>query len=114
MGCEYLNTCEEVIDVLGAIQARNLCAMLDTASSLSAGNNPIHEMRDLGTQIVHLHLSEPDLAPLDPASLDYAGLGQACKDYRNGDVWASIEMLRTGDQWQGDCRHAITLIQDCF
>ncbi len=114
MGCEFLNTCGEVIEALDVIQARNLSAMLDTASAFSAGNNPVCELRHHKEHIAHLHLSEPSLASFETPSADYASLGQAFGEIPGNRVWASIEMLRSGDQWQRDCRQAITLMQEHF
>ncbi|KUP94614.1 sugar phosphate isomerase/epimerase family protein [Tritonibacter horizontis] len=114
MGCDYLNTCQKVIDALRAIGAQNLFTMLDTARSISAGNDPTTEIRDHQADIAHLHLSEPNLASFDRLSADYTSLGQALDDVANTAVWASIEMLRTGDQWQRDCKQAIAVMQGCF
>ncbi len=111
MGCEYLNTCEEVIDVLGSIRAHSLCAMLDTASDLSAGKNPIEELRCHAERIAHLHLSEPRLSPLKSSPIDYDRLGEVFAGCTTAKVWASVEMLRSGDHWQRDCAEAVTMLR---
>ncbi len=106
-GTNYLNTTPQAFEVVRRLHADGLGLNIDLGTII-ANDEPVEELEAMAPYIHHVHVSEPHLAPLDPAheplwgalrsvleSIGYAGavsLEMAASDVTTAK--ASIEALQ--------------------
>jgi len=111
-GCNFILDSSAGLALVQAVDSPGLRLHLDTAGMALAGEDPAEAVAAAGGNLRHIHVSEPHLAPIVPASIDHARVGRALRraGYRG---WVAIEMRRVDDVVPTLAR-AIDHARDCF
>jgi len=95
-GCNFVTNSSEGLALVRAVDAPGFGLHLDTAGMVMAGEDPLAALIAARSHLHHIHASEPQLAPLAPASIDHARIGRTLR--RIGyDGWVAVEMRRADD-----------------
>lgn len=92
-GAEYLMTTEEVLCFIEDFHLNNIGFHLDTGACILNGEDVCEAIRRSKDFLVHIHLSEPDLKPLDLKRSFYSDIFETLRevDYRG---YVAVEMKR--------------------
>jgi sugar phosphate isomerase/epimerase len=78
------------------VSAPGLGLHLDTGAMALAGEDPAEALPAARSLLDHVHVSEPNLAPIAPARIDHGRIGRTLR-HMNYDGWIAIEMRRVED-----------------
>jgi D-psicose/D-tagatose/L-ribulose 3-epimerase len=95
-GADFVTTSEEALRLVEEVASPGFGLHLDAACALLAGEHFPASLRASAPVLRHVHLSEPDLAPVRArGSLDLPAIAAALRDigYRG---WVSVEMKPAG------------------
>lgn len=93
-GADYITRAADAIDLVRAVDHSGFRLHLDTACMTLVGDPIVEVFSAGGPWLRHFHVSEPQLAPVNPGGLDSApfATGLDMARYRH---WVSIEMNQT-------------------
>jgi sugar phosphate isomerase/epimerase len=111
-GCNFVVNSAEGLALVQAVDSPGLRLHLDTAAMVLAGEDPAGAVAAADAYLSHVHISEPHLAPIVPASIDHARVGRSLRriGYRN---WVAIEMRRVDGAVPALAR-AVDHARDCY
>ena len=90
-GSEFAQTTAEALDVVRRVGRPGFALQLDTGSLTLTGETDDRTIERAFEFIAHVHVSEPNLAPIDPATVDHQPIAATLKRLGyNG--WVSLEM----------------------
>ena len=95
-GADFITTSEEALRLVEEVASPGFGLHLDAACALLAGEDFPARLRASAHVLRHVHLSEPDLAPVRAGgTVDLHAIGAALRDadYRG---WVSVEMKPAG------------------
>jgi sugar phosphate isomerase/epimerase len=96
-GCDFCVRSDEGAELVRRVGHPAFRLHLDAAGMLLGGDDGVACARRLGSQLVHFHVSAPELAPVTAtAGPDYRGLLDALRG-AGYTGWASIEMRQAGE-----------------
>jgi len=95
-GADFITTSEEALRLVEEVASPGFGLHLDAACALLAGEDFPARLRASAHVLRHVHLSEPDLAPVRPGgTLDLPAISAALRDIGYSG-WASVEMKPAG------------------
>ena len=95
-GADFVTTSEEALRLVEEVRSPGFGLHLDAACALLAGEDFPARLRKSAHVLRHVHLSEPDLAPVRPGgTLDLPSIGAALRDIGYSG-WVSVEMKPAG------------------
>lgn len=95
-GCNFVNQSHEGLKLVHAVDSPGFGLHLDSGGLTLAGEDLALAITDAGRSLAHFHVSEPNLAPIVPASVDHAMVGRTLRQI-GYDGWCAIEMRRADD-----------------
>ena len=111
-GCNFVTDSRAGLALVRAVGSPGFGLHLDTGGLKLAGQNSALAVAEVRGDLAHLHVSEPGLAPILPASIDHAAVGGALR--RTGyDGWCAIEMRRTTNP-VADLTRSIEHARHCY
>lgn len=93
-GANFMTTCEETSQVVGAVDHDNIRMQFDTGALTINGESADAVLEQKANLIGHVHASEPDLLPLGDGGTNHRLMHQALTNYLPDHV-VSIEMVAT-------------------
>ncbi len=95
-GADFITNSEEALRLVEEVALPGFGLHLDAACALLAGEDFPERLRASAHVLRHVHLSEPDLAPVrEGGSLDLQSIAAALRDIGYGG-WVSVEMRPAG------------------
>lgn len=96
-GANFMTTTAEAASIVRQVNHAAVRLQLDTGTIAVNGESLAGALDAYGELIGHVHVSEPDLAPLGLSGLDHRAAGAMLKQRRPDDV-ATMEMLAAPDE----------------
>jgi sugar phosphate isomerase/epimerase len=93
--CDFLNSIEEVTAFLEVVNHPSIGLNVDTGGLALSTSDFVADLATVPT-FLHLHLSEPHLAPVGRGQVDFAAVFRVLADRSYGG-WVSIEMKRPSE-----------------
>jgi sugar phosphate isomerase/epimerase len=95
-GADFITTSEQALRLVEEVRSPGFGLHLDAACALLAGEDFPARLRKSAHVLRHVHVSEPDLAPVRPGgTLDLPSIGAALRDIGYSG-WVSVEMKPAG------------------
>lgn len=95
-GCNFVTDSRAGLALVRAVDSPGFGLHLDTGGLGLANEDFATAIVEARDALAHVHISEPNLAPISPASLDHAVVGRTLRQI-GYDGWCAIEMRRTED-----------------
>jgi len=77
--CDYLNSATQVLDFLKVLDCSNIKLNFDLACIVLGGEDPIQMFTNAIDYICHIHVSEPDLGPIELETLSHVEFARVIK-----------------------------------
>lgn len=106
--CRFVTGTDEAIRLVREVDRRGVALQIDTGTVFLEDGDPAVLPR-AAPWAAHLHVSEPDLAPLGTSGVDHAPLGAALA-HSGYAGWVSIEMRAT-PEWRENVSRAVALVR---
>jgi D-psicose/D-tagatose/L-ribulose 3-epimerase len=110
--CNFMTTTSEAADIVRAVGMSQIRLQFDTGSVRVNDEDAMAELVAHGELVGHVHLSEPDLAPLGSLNTDHRLYSSAIRRVL-GEPLVTIEMLPPEDQLAG-ARSALAFARDAY
>ncbi len=88
--CDYLTSATEVINFLEKLKSENIKMNFDLACTVLGGENPVEVFPKAIGFISHIHISEPDLSPIEHLTLPHRAFSDVLKI--NSDLLHSVKI----------------------
>lgn len=110
-GCRFVTSTQQAFVLVDAVDAAGIALQFDTGTVFINGEDTAITAR-VAHRIGHLHVSEPDLAPVGTGNIDHAPLAAAlgATGYRG---FVSIEMKAAPD-WRAAVRQAYNFVENVY
>jgi sugar phosphate isomerase/epimerase len=95
-GCNFVTDSRDGMALVDAVASPGFGLHLDTGGLALAQEDPAQAVTRARNHLAHLHISEPHLAPIVPATIDHAGVGRALRQIAYSG-WTAIEMRRSAE-----------------
>jgi len=96
-GANFMINAQETADIVNLVGHDCIKMQFDTGAMI-INNDPCKEFLSNHADLIgHIHLSEPDLAPIGELDSDHLSISRAIKDYLDND-FITIEMVATVDE----------------
>lgn len=110
-GCDFITTSEEALRLVQDVDSPGFGLHLDSAVMSLAGENLPQQAKRLAPWIRHLHLSAPDLAPVQPCGIDYPALLESLKAAKYPH-WISVEMKSSPQENRSTVRSVLSFMRE--
>lgn len=111
-GCNFVTDSRSGLALVRAVDSPGFGLHLDTGGLTLAREDPAIAIAEARGALAHLHVSEPSLAPIVPASIDHAAVGGTLRKV-GYDGWCAIEMRRTANP-VADLVRSIEYVRHCY
>jgi sugar phosphate isomerase/epimerase len=110
--CDFIVNSAEGLELVKLTDSPGVRLHLDSAGMTLAGEDPAAAIAATSRWLAHFHVSEPNLAPIVPSTIDHAANADhlAKAGYKG---WISIEMRRTGNPVEAVAA-AVDHVQQCY
>ncbi|MGH6934020.1 MAG: sugar phosphate isomerase/epimerase family protein [Dongiaceae bacterium] len=110
--CDFVINSAEGLELVKQVNSPGVRLHLDSAAMKLAGEDPGAAIAAAKPWLAHFHVSEPNLAPIVPATIDHAANADHLEKAGYKD-WVSIEMRRTGRPVESVVA-AVEHVQRCY
>lgn len=110
--CNFMTHWHEVAAMVSAVSHPGIGLHLDAACIFIEGDDVIRAIHESADNIVHFHVTEPDLGDFSNPRLDHVAIGKALKEI-NYAGWISIEMRRS-DNPVKSIEEAVTRVNEWY
>lgn len=111
-GCGFVTDSRSGLALVRAVDSPGFGLHLDTGGLTLAKEDPAAAIAEVRGALAHLHISEPNLAPIVPASVDHAAVGGTLRKI-SFEGWCVIEMRRTANP-VADLARSIEHARHCY
>jgi D-psicose/D-tagatose/L-ribulose 3-epimerase len=110
-GCRFATTTSEAVALVRDADAPGVGLQIDTGTIFLEDHDP-RILTQAAPYAVHMHVSEPDLAPTGTSGVDHRPVAAALEQ-AGYEGWISIEMRAVPD-WENALRNAVTLVRATY
>jgi sugar phosphate isomerase/epimerase len=95
-GCRFLTRWFEAAEIVSRCASPGIRLHLDAACTVLAGDDLVEAVAATRDILVHVHISEPHLGPMDNPIVDHKSFGNALRS-AGFSGWCAVEMRRAAD-----------------
>ncbi len=110
-GCRFVTTTSEAVALVREADTAGIGVQIDTGTIFLEDHDP-GVLMQAAPYAVHMHVSEPDLAPTGTSGVDHRPVA-ASLERSSYSGWISIEM-RAVPEWEDALRNAVSLVRATY
>ena len=110
-GCNFITTTQQAIALVETVATLGIGLQIDTGTIFCEQEDPAILARAIALSVpLHVHISEPDLAPIGSQLCEHRALARYLRNYPGT---LSIEMRAT-PTWEADIRRSVSFVRRMY